>query len=42
MSAWYVMSAMGLYAVDPAGATYVLNTPLLDKATIQVKDGKKL
>ena len=42
MSAWYVMSAMGVYAVDPAGATYVLNTPLVDKATLQVKGGKKL
>jgi predicted alpha-1,2-mannosidase len=42
MSAWFVMSAMGLYAVDPASANYVLNTPLVDKATIQVKGGKKL
>ncbi len=42
MSAWYVMSAMGLYAVDPASATYVLTSPLLDKATITVMDGNKL
>ena len=42
MSAWYVMSAMGLYAVDPASANYVLTTPLVDKATIRVKGGKKL
>ncbi len=42
MSAWYVMSAMGLYAVSPASATYVLTSPLVDKATIRVKDGKTL
>lgn len=42
MSAWYVMSALGLYAVDPASANYVLTTPLVDKAEIRVKDGKKL
>lgn len=42
MSAWYVMSAMGIYAVDPASATYVLNTPLVDKAMIRVKEGKHL
>jgi predicted alpha-1,2-mannosidase len=42
MSAWYVMSAMGLYAVDPVSGNYVLTTPLVDKATITVTDGKKL
>lgn len=42
MSAWYVMSALGLYAVDPASANYVLTTPLVEKAEIRVKDGKKL
>ena len=42
MSAWYVMSAMGLYAVDPASANYVLTTPLIDKASIRVKGGKTL
>ncbi|HEX3569503.1 MAG TPA: GH92 family glycosyl hydrolase, partial [Acidobacteriaceae bacterium] len=29
MSAWYVMSSMGLYAVDPVSATYVLGSPLV-------------
>ena len=42
MSAWYVMSAMGLYAVDPVSANYVLTSPILDKATIQVSGGKEL
>ncbi len=42
MSAWYVMSAMGLYAVDPASGNYVLTTPLVEKAEIAVAGGKKL
>ena len=28
MSAWYVMSALGLYAVDPVSGNYVLTSPL--------------
>ncbi len=42
MSAWYVMSAMGLYAVDPVSANYVLTSPILDKATLKVLGGKEL
>ncbi len=42
MSAWYVMSAMGLYAVDPVSGNYVLTSPAIDKATITVTGGKKL
>ena len=42
MSAWYAMSAMGLYAVDPVSGTYVLTSPLVDKAIITVASGNKL
>ncbi len=42
MSAWYLMSALGLYAVDPVSGNYVLTSPLFDKATVQVGDGKEL
>ena len=42
MSAWYVMSAMGLYAVDPASGHYVLTSPLIDKATVTVTGGNEL
>jgi predicted alpha-1,2-mannosidase len=42
MSAWYVMSAIGLYAVDPVSGNYVLTSPLVDKATLQVSNGKTL
>src|ERR1700732_1199244 len=39
MSAWYVISAMGFYAVDPVSGNYVLGTPLFDKVAIQVGKG---
>jgi predicted alpha-1,2-mannosidase len=42
MSAWYVMSALGLYAVDPVSGNYVLNSPLFDKTTITLRKGNKL
>jgi len=42
MSAWYVMSALGLYAVDPVSATYVFGSPLLDQAEIEVGQGRTL
>ena len=42
MSAWYVMSALGLYAVDPVSANYVLTSPLFDHATIAVGRGRTL
>jgi predicted alpha-1,2-mannosidase len=42
MSAWYVMSALGLYAVDPVSGNYVLTSPLFDKAAITVIGGNKL
>jgi predicted alpha-1,2-mannosidase len=34
MSAWYVFTALGFYPVDPAGAGYVLGSPLMDKAVL--------
>ncbi|HWX66921.1 MAG TPA: GH92 family glycosyl hydrolase [Rhodanobacter sp.] len=42
MSAWYVISALGLYAVDPVSANYVFGSPLLDRAEVMLGDGKKL
>ena len=41
MSAWYVMSAMGIYAVTPGMDYYVLGSPLFDKVTINLESGKK-
>jgi predicted alpha-1,2-mannosidase len=40
MSAWYILSSIGFYQVEPAGGKYVLGSPTVDKAVIKVKDGK--
>jgi predicted alpha-1,2-mannosidase len=42
MSAWYVMSALGLYAVDPVSGNYVLTSPLFDRATLTVGNSQTL
>jgi len=42
MSAWYLMSAIGLYAVDPVSANYVFGSPLFARAELAVGDGSKL
>lgn len=42
MSAWLVWSAMGLYPVVPAGGDYAIGSPLFEKITLQVGDGKTL
>jgi predicted alpha-1,2-mannosidase len=42
MSAWYVLSALGLYAVDPVGGGYVFGSPLFPKARIAVGGGREL
>ena len=39
MSAWYVMSAMGLYQVEPAGARYWFGSPILNSVELKVKNG---
>ncbi len=40
MSAWYVLSALGFYQVEPAGGKYVFGSPLVDEAVINVGNGK--
>lgn len=41
MSAWYVFSALGFYPVCPGTTTYVIGSPLFDRATLTLPDGKK-
>ena len=41
MSSWYVLSAMGLYAVTPGTDQYVIGSPLFPKVTITMEDGTK-
>lgn len=40
MSAWYILSALGFYQVEPAGGKYIFGSPIVDEATVKVKDGK--
>lgn len=39
MSAWYLLSAMGFYQVEPAGGRYWFGSPVIDKAELKVRDG---
>lgn len=41
MSAWYVMSALGIYQVTPASQDYVIGSPMFSKATIHLENGKQ-
>ena len=40
MSAWFVMSAVGLYPVNPANGIFVFGTPLVQNARLEVGGGK--
>ena len=40
MSSWMVMSAMGIYEVTPGSNTYAIGTPMFEKLTIHLDNGK--
>jgi len=40
MSAWYVLSALGLYPVTPGQDEYVIGTPLFPRATVRLPNGR--
>ena len=40
MSAWYVLSSIGLYQEEPAGGKYIIGSPLFNEVAINVGDGK--
>ncbi len=40
MSAWYVMSAMGLYPVNPVSGQYEIGSPLFKQTRIHLANGK--
>lgn len=42
MSAWYVLSSLGFYPVCPGDNQYVIGSPIFDRSTIQLDNGKKL
>ena len=39
MSAWYVLSALGLYQVCPGKPVYTFGRPIVDKAVLRVRGG---
>jgi len=42
MSAWYIFSALGFYPVLPGSDQYAIGSPLIEKAVIELQNGKKL
>jgi predicted alpha-1,2-mannosidase len=41
MSAWYVFSAMGFYPVTPGTPFYSIGSPLFDRVTLPLENGKQ-
>ena len=42
MSAWYVLSALGLYQVDPAGGDFTIGSPAVKAARVKLGAGREL
>ncbi|HUN04141.1 MAG TPA: glycoside hydrolase family 92 protein, partial [Niabella sp.] len=42
MSAWYILSSLGIYEVCPGSNQFVLTTPLFEKINIKLANGKTL
>lgn len=40
MSAWYVLSSIGLYPMNPASGDYEIGSPIFKKATIKLSENK--
>ena len=40
MSAWYVLSSMGFYPVNPSNGAYIFGSPLFNKVTINLPENK--
>ncbi|MDA3627162.1 GH92 family glycosyl hydrolase [Saccharopolyspora sp. WRP15-2] len=41
MSAWYVLSSLGIYPVNPASATYAVGSPFFDRAWVQLPNAPR-
>ena len=42
MSAWYILSSLGLYQVEPEGGKFIFGSPIFDRATLTVGQGNTL
>jgi predicted alpha-1,2-mannosidase len=41
MSAWYIFTAIGFYPVDPVAARYLIGSPLFERVTLNLPNGKR-
>jgi len=41
MSSWYILSSMGFYQVEPASTVFYFGSPLFDKVSISLPNGKE-
>lgn len=41
MSAWYIFSALGFYPVNPGQPVYAIGSPLFNRASLRLQNGKK-
>ena len=41
MSAWYIFSSLGFYPVTPGSNQYIIGSPLFNKATFNLENGKQ-
>jgi len=42
MSAWYILSSLGFYPVAPGQTIYAIGSPLFEKATVHLENGKSI
>ncbi len=42
MSGWYILSSLGLYPQNMGSGQYIITSPLFDKATVHLENGKDL
>jgi len=42
MSAWYILSALGIFSMCPGKPEWVLGAPFFDRAEVQFPDGRKI
>lgn len=40
MSAWYILSALGLYQVEPCGGRFQIGSPIVQHATLHLPEGR--
>jgi predicted alpha-1,2-mannosidase len=42
MSAWFILSALGFYPVDPVSGNYIVGSPLIQHAVLELHGGRRL